>query len=173
MAHLSALEHTSQLPEELCTAVTDKDNIPTPVDLDRVAEILDGEGLKWLREEESPDVLRTGFPNAAFGFFIRDDKILADAMWRATPPRERAPELLAAVNEWNLTQITPILHFSETPDGALSIYAHRRLLAGHGATRNQIGAFTMSTLELTVNCFNWLGTQFPDLVTWQEHNHEQ
>ena len=153
-------------------SIDDNENVPTPVNLDRVTEILDSQDLKWLWDEDSPDILRTGFPNSAFAFFIREDKILADAVWRATPPRERAPEILAAVNEWNLTQITPILHFSESPDGTLSLHAHRRLLAGEGATRNQVGAFTMSTLELTVNCFNWLGSQFPDLVTWQEHNHE-
>ncbi|MDO4686363.1 MAG: YbjN domain-containing protein [Corynebacterium sp.] len=139
---------------------------PTPVTLDRVAEIFQAENLEYVPEEHG--LLRTGFPNAAVGVVMEGDYLLFDASWRGTPAADSAPHVLAAVNEWNLTQIMPSLSFSEIQQGTLNLRAHRAMYIGHGATRNQIGAFIMSTIENTLACFNWLEKQFPKLVTWEE-----
>ncbi|WJZ02787.1 YbjN domain-containing protein [Corynebacterium freiburgense] len=140
---------------------------PTPVTLDRVAEIFQAENLEYVPEENG--LLRSGFPNAAIGLVIENDYLLFDAAWRGEPTADTAPHMLAAVNEWNLTQIMPSLSFSEITEGTLSLRAHRGLYIGHGATKNQIGAFVMSAIEHTLSCFQWLETQFPHLVTWKDN----
>lgn len=142
------------------------DSEPTAVTLDRVAEIFQAENLEYIPEEEG--LLRTGFPNAAVSLVIEGDYLLFDAAWRGTPPSGDAPIILGAVNEWNLTQMMPSLSFSEITEGSLNLRAHRGLYIGHGATRNQIGAFVMSAIENTRSCFHWLETQFPQYVTWEE-----
>ncbi len=82
------------------------------------------------------------------------------------PPSTDAPTILAVVNEWNLTQIMPALHFVETTPGTLALIVHRELLTEGGVSRNQLGAFITSSIHNTLACFNWLEEQFPTLVTW-------
>lgn len=144
----------------------------------RVAEILEAEGLQY-RMEEAPGpegqtqmIVRTGFINVAISFAVDADHLIFDSMWRGTPAPEMAPKVVAAINEWNLTQFTPTLRFFETRGGVLAISASRQTNSTHGLSRNQIGAFVMSTLDAVNNCTQWLEGQFPELVTWEDQHDE-
>ncbi|MGP6173090.1 YbjN domain-containing protein [Corynebacterium sp. A21] len=144
----------------------------------RVAEILENENLQYrLEEAPGPDgdtqtIVRTGFVNVAISFAVDKDHLIFDSMWRGTPTPEIAAKVVAVVNEWNLTQFTPTLRFFESKSGTLVLSASRQANATAGMSRNQIGAFVMSTLDAINNCVQWVENQFPELVTWEEKHDE-
>lgn len=144
---------------------------------ERVAEILEAENLQYrLEDVPTPDgkdtqvMVRTGFINVAISFAVDGDHLTFDSMWRGTPASPQAPKVLAAVNEWNLGQFTPTLRFFESSSGQLAVSAQRQINVTHGMSRNQIGAFVMSTLDAVNGCFQWLEKQFPALVTWEDNH---
>ena len=153
----------------------------SPATPQRVAELLDAEGLQHRLEsapaaagEEPSAVVRTGFINAAIALSIDNDHLICDSMWRGEVPKSEAPRVLGAVNEWNQTQYMPALRFFENSagEGHLTISAHRQINVEHGLSRNQIGAFVMSSLDGVLRAYEWVEGQFPDLVTWEENTHE-
>lgn len=146
---------------------------------ERVAEILEAEDLQYRLEDapvpgsrDTQVMVRTGFINVAISFAVDGDHLTFDSMWRGGPTAEQAPQVLAAVNEWNLSQFTPTLRFFEATSGKLALSAHRQINIAYGMSRNQIGAFVMSSLDAVNGCFGWLETQFPDLVTWEDKHNE-
>ena len=54
----------------------------------------------------------------------------------------------------------------------MAVSGARELDVTHGASRNQLGAFVMSTLDAILQSFAWIEQQYPQLVTWEEHNHD-
>lgn len=141
--------------------------------LDAVAGILKDEKLDYRVEEiDGSKVIRTGFINAAISFMEIDGSLTMEAMWRGAPSTDAAAEVLAATNEWNLTQFTPTIRFFELNKGTLAINALRHVVVSSGMSHNQIGSFVMSSIEATVQCFEWLEQQFPDLVTWKDEHNE-
>lgn len=153
----------------------------SPATPQRVAELLDAEGLQYRLEsapvgsgDQSATVVRTGFINAAIALSLDHDHLICDSMWRGELPKEQAPKVLGVVNEWNQTQYMPTLRFFESSvgEGHLTISAHRQINVEHGMSRNQIGAFVMSSLDGVLRAYEWIEGQFPELVTWKEHDHE-
>lgn len=143
-------------------------------DLAVVTRILEDENLDYrLEEVDGQQVVRTGFVNAAISFVEFDGSLTMEAMWRGAPATADASLVLAATNEWNLTQFTPTLRFFELNEGTLALNALRQMPVSAGVSHNQVGAFLMSSIEATVNCFDWLGQQFPDLITWKDEHDEQ
>ena len=138
----------------------------TPLTIDRVAEIFTNEDLQY-RIGDEPNILLSGFPNTAVALIIDGNTLKFEGRWRGEPPSTDAPTILAVVNEWNLTQIMPALHFVETTPGTLALIVHRELLTEGGVSHNQLGAFITSSIHNTLACFNWLEEQFPTLVTWE------
>ncbi len=151
---------------------------PTPHDiktfsLDTVTTILADENLDYRTEEHAgTDVVRTGFINAAISFVEIDGGLTMEAMWRGAPATEQASLILAAINEWNLTQFTPTLRFFEVQENTLAINALRQIPTSAGLSHNQVGAFIMTSLETATAAFEWLEQQFPDLVTWKDDHDE-
>ena len=160
----------------------DQERVPdtpvAPVTPERVSDILEAEGLQYRLEsapipsaEEPATVVRTGFSNAAIAFSVDGDHLVCDSLWRGQVPTTDAPRLLGIANEWNQTQFTPTLRFFEASNGGLAVSAHRQINTAEGLSRNQIGAFVMSTFDTVVASFQWVENQLPELVTWEE-NHE-
>ncbi|WJY89822.1 YbjN domain-containing protein [Corynebacterium confusum] len=147
-----------------------------PVTLARVAEIFDAEKLQYRMEnqpvsdEETIDILRTGFSNAAIAMQVRENTLILDSVWRGDVPASEGPKVLAQLNQWNTEHFAPTLRFFETGEGSLAVSAVRELNISQGLSRNQVGAFVMSTLDAVVQSFTWLEQQYPELVTWEEHN---
>lgn len=145
----------------------------TAFSLEVVTRILDDENLNYrLEEHEGTKVVRTGFINAAISFVELDGGLTMEAMWRGAPATEQASLILAAVNEWNLTQFAPTLRFFELQENTLAVNALRQITTSAGLSHNQAGAFIMSSLETTTTAFEWLEQQFPDLVTWKDDHDE-
>lgn len=148
-----------------------------PLTLERIGEIFEAQNLTYRFEEqpvaddEKVRILRTGFSNAAIAFQHRDNTLICDSIWRGEVPKEKAPEVLSLINQWNTDRFTPTLRFFEAADDHLAISGFRELHVGAGLTRNQLGAFTMSTLNAILESFSWLEEKYPELVTWEEHNH--
>lgn len=140
--------------------------------LDAVAWILQDEKLDYsIDEHDGEKVIRTGFINAAISFILLDGSLTMEAMWRGAPSTDAAAQVLAATNEWNLTQFAPTIRFFELNEGTLAINALRHVVVSAGMSHNQVGSYVMSSIESAVQCFEWLEQQFPDLVTWKdEHN---
>ena len=143
------------------------------VTFERIGEILDAEKLVYRNEEqEIPDgstlqVVRTGFSNAAIA-------IIVDSLWRGQLSTSQAVDVLAVVNSWNQAQFAPTLRFFEQGENLLAISAVREADVSTGMTRNQLGAFLLSTLDAVLESFQALGKQFPDAVTWEEtHTHDE
>lgn len=160
----------------------DQERLPdspvTPVTPERIAEILEAENLQYRLEstpvpstEDPTTVVRTGFSNAAIAFSVDGAHLVCDSMWRGQVPTTDAPKLLGIANEWNQTQFTPTLRFFEAAGGGLAVSSHRQINVTEGLSRNQIGAFIMSTLDAVLGSFQWVEKQLPELVTWEE-NHE-
>lgn len=146
---------------------------------ERVAEIIEAESLQHRLEDapvpgstDTQVLVRTGFINVAISFAVDGEHLTFDSMWRGTPTADQAPKILAAVNEWNLAQFTPTLRFFEASSGKLALSAQRQINITYGMSRNQIGAFVMSSLDAVNGCFGWLETQFPELVTWEDNHSE-
>ena len=142
----------------------------------RVAEIFEAEGLAYRIEPqpagtdgEEVEILRTGFSNTAIAMQVRDDIFIIDSLWRAAVPRSEGPRILATVNAWNEQQFAPTLRFFEQEE-QLVVSAVREIHCGLGLSRNQLGAFLMSTLDAIVQSLAWLEQQYPELVTWENHH---
>lgn len=149
-----------------------------PVTLERIAEIFDSEKLEYrieeqlVSEEKTVKILRTGFSNAAIAFQLRENAITADSVWRGTIPASEGPNLLMQINQWNQNHFAPTFRFFEGSENTLAVSGVRVLDTTHGASRNQLGAFVMSTLDAILQSFAWIEQQYPQLVTWEEHEND-
>lgn len=47
------------------------------------------------------------------------------------------------------------------------VSAYRQVNASEGLTRDQLGAFILSSLDAVAAAFSYVEEQFPDLVTWR------
>lgn len=135
-----------------------------PLDLDVLETIFTQENLQYVRDE---DMLHTGFINNSISLAISDGYLLARSQWRALVPVDQAPQLLAHVNEWNLTTLLPTVKFYETPEHNLQAISHRVLRVSEGVSFNQVGAFLVSTIDAFVGVWNHFDVAFPHLVTWE------
>ena len=83
-------------------------------------------------------------------------------------------DVLAVVNSWNPAQFAPTLRFFEQGEELLAISAVREADVSTGMTRNQLGAFLLSTLDAVLESFQSIEKQFPDSVTWESnHAHDK
>ncbi|MFR9885815.1 YbjN domain-containing protein [Corynebacterium striatum] len=153
----------------------------TPIEavtLERVAEIFDSENLEYriedqpVSEDQTVQLLRTGFSNTAIALQLRGNTLTADSVWRGTVPASEGPNLLMLINQWNQTHFAPTFRFFEGPENTLAVSGVRELDITHGASRNQLGAFVMSTLDAILQSFAWMEEQYPQLVTWEEHQND-
>lgn len=133
--------------------------------VDIVEDILTAENLAYQVDtisdaktgEELP-VVRLGFDDAMIAIVCRPDGLIVDAIFKESLPDLAAPICLAIVNEWNLTQIMPVLSFEQNPSGDLSFRIHRRCSIVD-PSRNQAGAYIMSSMEGIQRCHEWVRTQ--------------
>ncbi|APT84843.1 hypothetical protein [Corynebacterium aquilae] len=150
---------------------------PTPVTPERIGEILDGEGIAY---DIMGDTVIVTYPQFGIYFGCFEQALGAAGTWTGAVGPELVTVALGASNEWNLTQLTPMLGFSivgpdaeatPTDDHApaaediINFSFRRTALTGEGMSRNQLGAWIMTTIETTVACVGWLETQFPDTTT--------
>ena len=146
------------------------------VSLERLGEIFEAQGLQYRLEEQdlgedgTVHILRTGFSNAAIAMQVRENTLICDSVWRGSVPASEGPKILMVLNEWNTNNFAPTLRFFEAGENELAVSAVRELNITHGASRNQLGAFAMSTLDAMLQSFSWLEQQYPQLVTWEENN---
>ena len=149
-----------------------------PVTLERIGEIFASENLEYrleeqpVSEEETVQILRTGFSNVAIAMQVRDDVLVADSVWRGNVPSSEGPTLLMVLNQWNQQHFAPTLRFFESAENTLAVSGVREINIAHGLSRNQIGAFVMSTLDSMLQSFAFVEEHYPQLVTWEEHNHD-
>nr|WP_255711745.1 YbjN domain-containing protein [Corynebacterium yonathiae] len=149
-----------------------------PVTLERIGEIFSSENLEYrleeqpVSEEETVQILRTGFSNVAIAMQVRDDVLVADSVWRGNVPSSEGPSLLMVLNQWNQQHFAPTLRFFESAENNLAVSGVREINIAHGLSRNQIGAFVMSTLDSMLQSFAFVEEHYPQLVTWEEHNHD-
>ena len=149
-----------------------------PVTLERIGEIFASENLEYrleeqpVSEEETVQILRTGFSNVAIAMQVRDDVLVADSIWRGNVPSSEGPSLLMVLNQWNQQHFAPTLRFFEAAENNLAVSGVREINIAHGLSRNQIGAFVMSTLDSMLQSFAFVEEHYPQLVTWEEHNHD-
>ncbi|MFW0177392.1 YbjN domain-containing protein [Corynebacterium sp. MSK122] len=149
-----------------------------PVTLERIGEIFESENLEYrleeqpVSEEETVQILRTGFSNVAIAMQVRDDVLVADSVWRGNVPSSEGPSLLMVLNQWNQQHFAPTLRFFESAENNLAVSGVREINIAHGLSRNQIGVFVMSTLDSMLQSFAFVEEHYPQLVTWEEHNHD-
>ena len=149
-----------------------------PVTLERIGEIFESENLEYRLEEqpvgedETVRILRTGFSNVAIAMQVRDDVLVADSVWRGNVPSSEGPSLLMVLNQWNQQHFAPTLRFFESAENNLAVSGVREINVAHGLSRNQIGSFVMSTLDYMLQSFAFVEEHYPQLVTWEEHNHD-
>ena len=149
-----------------------------PFTLERIGEIFESENLEYRLEEqpvgedETVRILRTGFSNVAIAMQVRDDVLVADSVWRGNVPSSEGPSLLMVLNQWNQQHFAPTLRFFESAENNLAVSGVREINVAHGLSRNQIGSFVMSTLDSMLQSFAFVEEHYPQLVTWEEHNHD-
>ena len=149
-----------------------------PVTLERIGEIFESENLEYrleeqpVSEEETVQILRTGFSNVAIAMQVRDDVLVADSVWRGNVPSSEGPSLLMVLNQWNQQHFAPTLRFFESAENNLAVSGVREINIAHGLSRTQIGAFVMSTLDSMLQSFAFVEEHYPQLVTWEEHKHD-
>lgn len=140
------------------------------VTLDRIAEIFSLEGMEYEIESDSDsgrETLRTGYANSAIAFTLDDGKLVCDSLWRGIVAVSDGASLVATVNQWNQAQFTPVLRFFEQQGTNLVVSAYRQVGVAHGLSRNQLGAFVLSSVEAINEAFAFVEKQFPELVTWR------
>lgn len=139
-------------------------NTPQEVTQETVAAIFEEENLEYRIEQE---VVRSGFVNAAIVVAFDDNHAIFEALWRGELPKDNAAQVLFAVNEHNQTHFAPTLRFFENGEN-LAVSGIRTLDTTHGASHNQLGAFIVSSIEATLQAFDYLEKSFPTVVTWEE-----
>ncbi|WP_342319815.1 YbjN domain-containing protein [Corynebacterium mayonis] len=147
----------------------EESNQVAPVDLEAVAAIFEAENLEY-RIEGS--LIRSGFVNAAIILTIDENLLVFEAAWRGDFPLDLASHVLFACNEHNQTHFAPTLRFFEKGQEHLAVSAVRTLDITHGASFNQLGSFLVSSIEATLQAFDFLAASFPTLVTWEEPHNE-
>ncbi|SDS01331.1 YbjN domain-containing protein [Corynebacterium timonense] len=147
----------------------DDPNAPAAVGLGAVAAIFDEENLEYRLDDE---YLRSGFINAAIVVALDGDTLVFEAVWRGEFPVEMASQVLFACNEHNQTHFAPTLRFFENGPRHLAASAIRTMDVSQGASFNQLGAFVVSSIEATLQAFDYLAVTFPTLVTWEETHDE-
>lgn len=148
------------------------DDEPAAVTTQRVSEILVTDGIEFDTEDVSDPrgertIIRTGFNNSAVAFTIDGDVLVCDSLWRGQVGLSDGAALMAAVNTWNQTQIAPVLRFFEQEKSHLVVSAYRHIHVGAGLSRNQLGAFVLSSLNAVNDAYAAVEKQFPELVTWR------
>ena len=138
---------------------------PRDITVNDIAAVLDAENLEYRIEDQ---VVRSGFVNAAIVVAIDGDHLVFEALWRGEFPREMAPKVLYACNEHNQTHFAPTLRFFERGEDQLAISAIRAMRIAEGASFNQLGAFIASSIDTTLQAFDFLKNTFPTVVTWEE-----
>lgn len=155
--------------------------LDTPINdvtLSRVAEIFDEQQLQYRLETRKDqngndaEILRSGFSNVAIAMQLRGDVLIIDSVWRGSVPASEGPRLLMVCNQWNAENFAPTLRFFEQSEKALAVSAVREMRVAEGMTRNQLGAFVMSTLDSVLQSLAWIEQNYPQLVTWNEHGEE-
>lgn len=144
----------------------------TPVDVNQraIASIFEEEQLEYRIEGDGDGaIVRSGFVNAAIVVALDSDHVVFEALWRGELPTDNAAEVLFAVNEYNQTHFAPTLRFFEN-EQHLAVSGIRSLDITHGASHNQLGAFIVSSIEATLEAFQFLAQSFPAAVTWEEQN---
>ena len=136
------------------------------VTLADIAAVLEGEGLEYRLEEP---VVRTGFINAAMVFTFDEGKLLFESVWRGEFAPEDASSLLYATNEYNQTHFAPTLRFFQSEEDTLAITGIRSLDVSRGLSVNQLGAFIITSINATMQAFDFLAESFPTAVTWEEN----
>ena len=142
-----------------------------PVTLERIGEIFASENLEYrleeqpVSEEETVQILRTGFSNVAIAMQVRDDVLVADSVWRGNVPSSEGPSLLMVLNQWNQQHFAPTLRFFESAENNLAVSGVREINIAHGLSRNQIGAFVMSTLDSMLQSFAFVEEHYPQLLS--------
>lgn len=139
-------------------------NTPREVTKNAVAAIFEEENLEYRIEDE---VVRSGFVNAAIVVAFDENHAIFEALWRGELPKDNAAQVLFAVNEHNQTHFAPTLRFFENGEH-LAVSGIRTLDTTHGASHNQLGAFIVSSIEATLQAFDYLEKSFPTVVTWEE-----
>lgn len=142
-----------------------------PVTPDAAAAIFREEELEHRVDEEQRTV-HSGFVNTAIVVAIDGPRLVFEAIWRGSVPQDMASHLLFAVNEHNQTHFTPTLRMFESEDGVLAASAVRTFDIEHGASFNQLGAFLVSSIDATLQTFEYLETTFPTLVNWEDPHDE-
>ncbi|MDY5786157.1 YbjN domain-containing protein [Corynebacterium sp.] len=150
--------------------VLNERNEVAAVDLAAISAIFDEEGLEYRIED---NLVRTGFVNAAIVLVIDDSRLVFEAVWRGEAPLEMASHLLFACNEHNQTHFAPTLRFFEKGSDNLAVSAIRSMDITHGASFNQLGSFIVSSIDATMQAFDFLATSFPTLVTWEDTHNER
>lgn len=140
-------------------------NVTEKVTPEAVAKIFEEENLEYRIEDQT---VRSGFINAAIVIAIDDDHLIFEALWRGEFPRDAASQVLYACNEHNQTHFAPTLRFFERGEDTLAVSAIRTLNIAHGASFNQLGAFITSSIDMTLQAFDYLASTFAALVTWEE-----
>lgn len=115
------------------------------------------------------DTIMTGFLNVMLFIDIEQDMLRFRATWRGQPTLTHSPTVLAAINEWNLTQITPRLSMTMDNTDTIIVHIYRRWPLGVGITTEQLDTVTRTSLGAITQCADWLDAQFPDLSDdWKE-----
>ena len=146
-------------------AQADPANQLHPVTIEAVEEIFKAENLEYRVENGT---LLSGFVNAAIVVAVDGDHLVFEALWRGEFPRDLAPKVLYACNEHNQTHFAPTLRFFERGEDQLAVSAIRSLRVAEGASFNQLGAFIVSSIDATLQAFDFLAATFPSVVTWEE-----
>ena len=156
---------TDQTEEPVQPSEHPERNVTEKVTPEAVAAIFEEEELEYRIEDQ---VVRSGFINAAIVVAIDGDHLVFEALWRGEFPREMAPKVLYACNEHNQTHFAPTLRFFERGEDQLAISAIRAMRIAEGASFNQLGAFIASSIDTTLQAFDFLKNTFPTVVTWEE-----
>ena len=152
---------------------------PTPVTTERIAAILQDESIPY---EIIGGSVMVAYAEFGIYFGVYDQAIGAAGNWSGAVDPSLITVALGATNEWNLTQITPMLAFSvltpgeegPTPSnpaegpkpGDVISFAFRRTgILGEGWTHNQLGAWLMTTIEQVISLVRFLERQVPETTT--------
>ena len=145
------------------------------VTVNEIAAVLDAENLEYRIEEADAGpgeptrtVLRTGFVNAAMVFAFDDGRLVFESVWRGEFTPMDASSLLFAVNEYNQTRFAPTLRFFQSEENTLVITGIRSLDVSQGLSDDQLGSFVVTSIDATLQAFDFLAESFPTAVTWEE-----
>ena len=140
---------------------------PTPVTMDRITQILEGQGLQTQADPSGKAIL-IPFANIIFICQLAGTTFSVQGVWRGdlADPSDRA-NAIAFVQGHNANALVPKVYMAEN-DGEFKLHTESNTVVPTGLNDEQLLQFLQVSLTASIHVAGEVEKKLPHLVTWSE-----